>query len=343
MSRIRLVNATLNQELRWRSLAIKKSLDDICHTLTAELHPGERLKVRRHDKIQTRYENPLVNDPSTRRGGRLVTTALIDEITSEAGDDKHGVTIVGRSPARDIIDSTWSGALAGLTLRGVVRAIGGKFGIVCDTFPVDEPDPTAVVASFGWENESPWTKLITEADAQKYILTSNEAGNLYLWPVASSVRGEGFRVTEKVNVKTARWTENGAEQFHEYIARGGGVSERVVDASCGGNRVLTINMDDPQTTARKLRRRAEMEARRRKETRTRVMVAGWGLTDEELARNFRGETDKKEIFWIPNAIIPVSIPSLGLDTTLLICEVEYEASAESFGATLTLVNRDAYT
>ncbi|GMO45899.1 MAG: hypothetical protein Pg6C_07860 [Treponemataceae bacterium] len=340
MSRIRLVNATLKKELVWRNLKIKKSLDDICHTLTAELDSGERLKVRRHDKLEVRYENPVMRD-SASAGGRRVTTVLVDEITADADVSKHGVTVIGRSPARDIIDSSWSDKLADMTLREALRAIGGKFGIRCDTFPVDRPDPTKTVKGFGWENESPWAKLIAESDAQGYILTSNEAGNLYLWPVASGVRTEGFHVTENVNIKTAKWTENGAEQFHEYIVRGGNKSETVIDESCRSSRVLTINIDDPQITADKLKRRAETEMRRRKETRTQVTVPGWGLTDGQIER--LGETVRKEIFWVPNILIPVRIPTLGLDATLLISEVEYEAAPDSFGAALTVVNRDAYT
>jgi hypothetical protein len=109
-------------------------------------------------------------------GGRRVTAVFADEITADAGISRHSVTVIGRSPAHDIIDSLWSGSLAGMTLREITRTIGGKFGIVCDTFPVNKPDPTATVKGFGWENESPWTKFIAEADAQGFILTSNEAG-----------------------------------------------------------------------------------------------------------------------------------------------------------------------
>jgi prophage tail gpP-like protein len=107
--------------------------------------------------------------------------------------------------------------------------------------------------------------------------------------------------------------------------------------------VLTIDIDDPNITADKLKSRAQTEMRRRKETRTSVTVGGWGLTDAQIKKIAAGGTARKEIFWIPNSIIPVNIPTLGLNTTLLICEVEYEADSSTFGSTLTLVKRDAYT
>jgi prophage tail gpP-like protein len=99
-------------------------------------------------------------------------------------------------------------------------------------------------------------------------------------------------------------------------------------------------MTDPEVTFDKIKRRAETEMRRRKENKTVVTVSGWGLTDEQIKR--LGTTAEKEIFWIPNALIPVRIPSLGLNCSLLISEVEYEASPDTMMTTLTLVNREAY-
>jgi len=55
-----------------------------------------------------------------------------------------------------------------------------------------------------------------------------------------------------------------------------------------------------------------------------------------------GATIRKEIFWVPNLLIPVSMPSLGKDTKLLIAEVEMEASVETMSSTITLVKREAY-
>jgi prophage tail gpP-like protein len=338
MSRIIVKNASTGAELVWRHVTIKKSLDEICHTLTVELSASESGKVKKHHKIEVRFANPYIKDSG---GARRVTTVLVDEITVHADIQKHGITVVGRSPARDIIDSTWSDDCADQTLGQITEYIGGKFGIACDTFPTNKPDPTENVSSFSWENESPWTKLIGEADNQGYILTSNEAGGLYIWPVASSVRGEGFHLTEGVNIKTIEWTENGAEQFHEYVVTGGFCDpERVIDSTCPGRRTLTIDITDPSITQTKLKRKAETERNRRSERRTTVTVPGWGLTDEQI-KNL-GTTEGKEIFWVPNILIPVKGPSIGLNAKLLISEVEYEASPENHGCKVTVVNREAY-
>lgn len=338
MSRIIVRNAATGAELAWRHIKIRKSLDEICHTLYAELAASESGKVKKHNKIEVRFANPFIKDSG---GARLVTTVLVDEVTANADIQKRGVTVIGRSPARDIIDSTWSDERAGLTLGELAEYIGGKFGIVCDTFPTDKPDPTQIVANFSWENESPWTKLIGEADNQGYILTSSEAGGLYIWPVAAAARGEGFHLTEGANIKTISWTENGAEQFHEYVVTGGGGEERIIDGTCPGSRVLTVDITDPLIEPAKLKRKAETERNRRRERRITAGVSGWGLTDGQI-KNLGAVTKGKEIFWVPNILIPVKCPSIGLNAKLLISEAEYEAGPESYSCAVTLVNREAY-
>jgi prophage tail gpP-like protein len=336
MSRLIVKNATSDTELLWRHINIKKSLDDICHTLELEIPAGERVKVHKHDKIEVRCENPLVKHSS---GKPRVTTVMVDEITATADVTKHSVLVIGRSPARDIIDSTWTQPLANMTLYEVTKNICDKFGIDCIHIPTGS-DTTEKVPVFSWQNESPWTKLIAEADSQGFILTSNEAGGLYIWKPEGAVRQEGFHLTEGWNIKSIEWKENGAEQYHEYIVTGGFGGESVFDETCKNNRILTIDLTYPEINPIKLRRRAETEMRRRRENRTTVIVSGWGLIDTQI-KNL-GETIRKEIFWVPNLLIPISMPSLGLRANLLISEVKQEADTKTMSSTITLVNREAY-
>jgi prophage tail gpP-like protein len=339
MSRIIVENATIGTELLWRHISIKKSLDNICHTLELEIPASERFKVHKHEKIKVCYENFLVKDSG---GKRLVTTVMIDEIMASADVSKHAVLVMGRSPARDIIDSTWSGTLMNMTLYKITKRICDKFGIACTNIPTNRGDITEQVKIFAWENESPWMKLITEADSQGFMLTSNEAGGLYIWRPGGTVRHEGFHFTEGRNIKTIEWKENGAEQYHQYVVTGGyGNPVSVIDATCNNNRVLTINLTNPGVGPSKLRNRAQTEMRRRKENRATVTVSGWGLTDTQI-KNLGAGTKGEEIFWAPNFLIPVRVPSLDLSANLLIAEVEQEADQKAMSSTITLVNREAY-
>jgi prophage tail gpP-like protein len=339
MSRIIVENITGGRELLWRHINIKKSLDNICHTLELEIPASERAKVHRHDKIEVRCENPLVK---TSGGKPRVTTVRVDEITDAADVSKHSLLVIGRSPARDIIDSTWSKTWLERTLYQLAALICNEFGITCTIIPKGQ-DFTARVPVFSWQNESPWTKLIAEADGQGFILTSNEAGDLYVWKPEGTVRKEeGFHLSEGWNVKSIEWKENGAEQYHEYIVTGGFGDVSVIDDTCKNNRILTIDLTYPETDPEKLRRRAQTEMSRRMGNRVTVTVPGWGLTDTQIRNNLGPDTSGKEIFWVPNLLIPVSMPSLGLQANLLIAEVEQEADTKTMGSTITLVNRDAY-
>jgi len=333
------------RELRWRRIWIRKSLDSICHALELVLPPSERPNVRRHDRIQVRIANPLITDSG---GRRLVTTALVDEVETAAGASGHSVTVLGRSPARDIVDSTWSDdrwvnpeTTTPHTLAEIVGSIAEKFGIDFAWLPTDVPDPTGHVNFFAWQNETPWQKIITEADSQEFLFTSNGAGGLHLWRVAHAPRVEGFHVTEGQNARSITLRENGAEQFHRYVVTGNFEEvEEAVDHECPPGRVMTIDMTGFDVTREKMRNRALLERNRRREVRAAVAVSGWGLSDGQIAA--LGDTAGKYVFWGPNFMVPVRAPTVGLDEPLLVAEVEHEADHEAMQTTLTLTRRAAY-
>ena len=325
------------KELLWRKVKIRKSLDEICHSVELELPASERNKIKRHDKIVVRVFNPNYTDSDQKR---RVTTVFIDEITDFVKPGQKSLTVLGRSPARDIIDSTWSDTILGsASFEDIAKKIADKFKIPLARMPKDSK-PTDPVPSFSWENESPWTKLLSEVDNEGFIFTSNEAGGLYLWKVATGVRKEGFRLSEGQNIRNIQTTENGAGQYHTYIVKGGGKEKKETDETCKNNRVLTINLTDLIVSEQVLKRRALTEKLRRQEIKTVVTVSGWGLSDHQLKA--LGSTGEKEVFWNPNFLIPVKIPSSNLDGNYLISQVEQIADQSSFTSDITLVNPKVY-
>jgi prophage tail gpP-like protein len=341
------------QNLVWRNIKVRKSLDEICHYMELELPVSERAKIHKHDKVEVRLFSPYITLNEESNHTRRVTTVMVDAVTDVTDTAHKGLLVIGRSPARDIIDSTWPGEELHLqTLEQIANDIVSPFfdavGIEKFDFekrphvtrmPTNGPE-TDTIFSFSWENESPWQKLIAAADSKGYIFTSNEAGNLYLWRVAEKERNEGFSLTEGSNIRNIQATENGAEQFHEYVVKGSFLKAREVDETCTNNRIMTIHVTDERTDQISLERRALTEKNRRKETRTVVTVSGWGLSENRIKA--WGSTLQKEIVWNPNFLIPVTIPSGGLNGNLLISQVEYQADASSMTTALTLVNKKAY-
>ncbi len=327
----------VTKPLSWTMVHGRKSLDEICHSVEVEIPLSERDKVHKHDTLQVRVKNKYLTDNGS---SRPITTVKIDEVADSTDASKKTLTVLGRSPARDIIDSQWSDTISGSPdLLTVAKQIGQKFKIDVMHYPSTENGTTAVT-QFSWENESPWSKLLNEADAQGYILCSNQIGNLYLWKPASGVRREGFYLEEGKNVKSVRNSENGAEQFHEYIVKACGKEGKAIDTTCPNNRILTINLSDFILDQEKLNRRAKTEMLRRRENRTTVTVSGWGLTNEQIKA--LGDTYQKEVFWECNFLIPVKLPSSAKKGNMLISAVDFKADKDSMTTDIELVNKDAY-
>ena len=323
--------------LQWNRVQIKKSLDEICHSLTLELPVSQKGLLHVHDTIEVRFYNKYI----THNDGNLrVTTVRIDEITDTTESGRKFITVVGRSPARDIIDSTWTGETNSATLLDVAKSIAtGTFGIEVQHLPRDV-DYTEIIPALAWDCESPWTKLLNAADNQGYVLTSNEAGGLYLTKSGRDAEYWHFILAEGMNIKSVETTESGAEQFHEYVVVSSGVTGRAIDSRCKNDRILTLNLTDFQLDQEKANRRAQIELYRRRKTTTKVTVSGWGLTDEQI-RAF-ADTREKELFFNPNFLIPVYIPYAQLDAKMMISEVEYRADQHQFDCTVSLVNPEVY-
>lgn len=332
----------------WRRVMVRKSLDEICHYAEVEIPESERSLVHKHGIMQVRYISQYITESKDAYGGRYgfhpVTTVYIDEIDEETEKNTRGIIVSGRSAARDIIDSKWSGTMLGQpTLLDVLRKVGGDVGfessdITC--LPTNKGDMTKTVFSFSWENESPWAKLLTVADAQGFIITSNQLGGLYIEQPARGVCNWGFAIEEGVNVRHPRRSESGAEQFHEYIVNGSGNQGTAIDSTCPNKRILTINLSEFITDQEQLNRRAKTEMLRRRENKITCTLDGWGLTEEQIKK--LGGTYHKEIFWEVNLLLPVKLPSCDVNANMLISQVEYTADTKSFSCDVTLVKPEAY-
>lgn len=332
----------------WKRVMVRKSLDEICHYAEVEIPSSERDLFHKHGIFQVRYLSKYISEGRDSYGGEYgfhpVTTVYIDQIDEETEKASHGVIITGRSAARDIIDSKWCGFISGNpTLLQVLRKIAGEFGfedkdVIC--LPTNRGDLTQTVSSFSWENESPWSKLLTMADAQGFIITSNQLGGLYIEQPARSSCNWGFAIEEGVNVIHPRRSESGAEQFHEYTVKACGDEATVIDSTCPNKRKLTINLTEFIIDKEKLNRRAKTEMLRRREDRITCTLSGWGLTEEQIKK--LGGTYHKEIFWEVNLLIPVKIPSCNMNANMLISQVEYSADSNSLSCDVTLVKPEAY-
>ena len=341
-------------ELVWRKIKIRKSLDEVCHYLEMEMPVSEREKIDKHDRIEIRVYNPYISQEEDNFHCRRITTVLIDNIAEHYDSHSQSLTVIGRSPARDIIDSAWSDRIIEPTLEEAAQKAAEPFGIRIDRESIGSP-PTDHIFQFSWESESPWGKLINECDSQGFIFTSSEDGSLYLWKVATSIRheregGEEFSGTtffhlsvdpqKGHNIREIEILREGSGQFHEYVAKGNFMEKKVLDEKCKSHRKLEISLSDNNISEIALERRAITEKRRRQGNKINVTVDGWGLTELQIKK--LGNTKGKEIFWNPNFLVPVDFPFLNYNEQLLISTVEHTAGLDGMTSVITLVDKEVY-
>ena len=352
----------LFKDLVWKKIRVRKSLDEICHYVEVELPIEEREKIQLHNRLEVRYSSESIYDYDYKAAGweslltdytRRVTTVVVDEINETVDAKQRFITVIGRSPARDIIDSSWSGNYRDKTLLQLSAEISKKFNI--ESFPIPRHLKTDPVEPFSWDCESPWAKLLNEAENQGLFITSNESGDLYVLKLGEDLQSIGFNIVEGINLKKVKIIERGTEQFWNYLVFGGGKDQlgKAVDDTFPREyqcRIKSMKMTDPKISKTKLDARAQNEMIRRREKKIHATVTGWGLTDEQIL-NIRNSwklegvntTREKELFWNPGYTVGVHIPSCGLkNTSFLITQVEYTADTSTFSCDITMTKPEAY-
>lgn len=331
-------------EIKYISMNIRKSIDEICHYAEISMPFAEKDKIRKHDKIFIKYEFEYKN----KKEEKLVTTVLIDEITLSVSGSEKNVSVVCRSPARDIVDSSYSDAISNETLVGVVSRIVEKFKdsegksfIAVSHYPTNA-DVSPVIESFNFENESPWSKLINIVENNNYSIASNNAGGLYVWKKDRLLANTAFhKLVEGKNIKSITYTKNGGAQYGKYIAKGNSNEAEATDSSCPASRVMTINISDSNVSETELKNRAVSEMKRRKGETLKIVVPGIGLTESDI--NKLSTVERTELFFEAKQGIDIDIKSIDVPKHMVCRDVEYTVSKDDFSTTITLVQKDDIT
>lgn len=331
IQRVTIINVTKNKTINFLSLNIRKSIDEICHYVDIKIPFSERIKINKHDKIKIMYYCEYFTKSKT----RPITTLLVDEITTTINQSSKSVSVIARSPARDIVDSSYSDTISSMSLLNVVKQIAQKFNVAAEHYPT-KVDASPPVDSFNFENESPWSKLLNIAENNNYAVASSQVGNLYVWKKNQRIMSLPFhKLVEGQNVKSVQYTENGAYQYCNYVVKGNSNDATSTDATINSKRCCCLVMTDSYISQVELENRAKSEMRKRKCNTLILTVPGFGLLDEQIKK--LATTEKTEVFYEANQSIPVIIPSLNIKKNMVIKDVEYNLSNEDFSCNLTLV------
>lgn len=331
--RVAIINLKKNHaNIDYLSLNIRKSIDEICHYADIKIPFSERHKINKHDIIKIMYYSKYF----TTKKPRPITTLLVDEIKITISKEEKSVSVIARSPARDIVDSSYSDSISSMSLLNVVKNIASKFSLTAEHYPKDL-DASPQVDSFNLENETAWNKLLDIAENNNYAIASSQLGNLYVWKKSQRISSlPGKKLIEGENIKTIEYTENGAYQFRNYTVKGNGKEATSSDTSVKSKRCCSIVMTDSYVSEVELENRAKTEMKRRRSSTITVTVPGFGLSDEEIKK--LETTIKTEVFYEANQSIPIIIPSLNINTSMVIKDVVYNLNKDNYSSTLTLVD-----
>lgn len=323
--------------IKFHSLTIKKSIDEICHSAEITCPLSELKKVKRHNKI---FIKALMD---WNKEERAVTYILADDISATLNSREKRMTIVGRSYARDIIDSIDSGRIEAAKLTHVVDKIAQKYNsdIKVSHYPT-AADSSPYIQSFSWENESVWQKLLTVAENNGYAIASSQTSGLYVWSRKTNLANNAnHKFIENENIVSATLNAKGYEQFYRYCVKGNYNSTEQIDFSCKTKRVYTLNFTDENISKKELLNRAKAELMRRKTDELTIELNNWGLSDKEIERKKFTNGSKVEVFYEPKQLIPVKIPSFNIDKKMIIKDVTFNLSPDNFSSTILLVDEGA--
>lgn len=286
-----------------------------------------------------------------------VFTGYVDKIAGALEGKNRVVRVAGRSRTSDLVDCSSlieGGEFVRATFTAICRTICAPFGIEVDdaanvggqVIPVDAIDPAETCFAF----------LERLARIVNVVLTDDARGRLVI--ARSSGRAASGSLKEGVNILRAETALDATRRHDRYVTKaqlpGWGSWQGLFDIN--GNEAVRpgtrprpdiqavfTDPDVPRYRPRVIEAeglvedagalsRAIWQCRREiaRGTELQVTVVGWRQKDGRL--------------WTINEMIPVTIPSLGIEAELLISAVSYGLSISGGGiTTLTLYPPDAFT
>lgn len=275
-----------------------------------------------------------------------VITGFVD--SSERGYDagSHEISVVGRDAAGDVVDCSVFfnneklGNIQGQSLLGIVKLLVKPFGL-----SVRDEVKAGAMKLQGWAiepGESVWDNIERAARLHAVMIMSDGNGGLVI--TRAGTGGNPTALIEGENVLSASFCRDDSNRFSKYIIKGqtsnagsefittaefdNHQSAEILDSTIKRYRPYLIDIDD-LTAGVSLKDRGlwERNVRRGKSRRISVTVQGWSAKDR---------------IWQPNEMVPVKLPTLGVEARLLIVSVTYLLDNQGSRTELLLSPREAY-
>ncbi|MBK5146003.1 phage tail protein [Budviciaceae bacterium BWR-B9] len=339
--------------------------DDLVLQINGKLISGwDRVRVTRNieclpsdfdlslmDRYSSSDDSQLVNpgDPCTvLLGEDPVITGYIDRWSSMIDKSRHEVNATGRSKCQDLVDCSaeWeNNVISQSTALQICQKLAKPYGIDVTSDIADMGIVPQFTLNWGESSQEVIDRITRWAALLYYDLPD---GNLYLTRVGDRKAASG--VAQGINIENAIYDSGIDERFSDYIGVSMSLTPVMESTSDAGYSSITkASAQDPEVASMRYRNRIiivestlnvndraqdcidwEMNRRYGRSKVLQVTVDSWRDSDGKL--------------WEPNTLIPITIPTFGLNDELwLLAEVTYLKDENGTTSRMVLMPPAAFT
>ena len=275
-------------------------------------------------------------------GDDLVVTGYIDRWESSIAATRHEVRATGRGKCQDLLDCSaeWpNNVISQATALQIAQKLAQPYGISVSTDIEDMATVPQITINWG---ESPQEIIDRISRWAAYLYYDLPDGNLYLTRVGTKSAASG--VEQGKNVEEASYQYSIDERFSDYV----GVSLSTSPLGGDYSAVTEATAQDPDVATMRYRKRIIIvESTMLAADKARDCI-GWEMNrrygrSKQLRVTVDSWRDSAGALWEPNTLIPISIPTLGLnDENWLLSEVTFTRDDNGTHAQMLLMPPEAF-
>lgn len=273
-----------------------------------------------------------------------VITGYVDDVNPSYNKDTHSISVEGRDKAADLVDcsaGTDPGEHLNISLEALAKKLCTPFGItvkmqvtgggISDRFPLWKVHP----------GESVFETLDRAAKTRQVLIFSDGLGSIIISRTGTTKATT--QLVEGKNILEGRAKYSHRDRYSRYTVKsqlGGWSAEVSPDTATG---VIATSTDATVKRFRPL----EIVSEASVDTKTAKKRVDW----EKSVRQGRSSVFTVDVegfrqgdgtLWLPNTLVQLKSPWLGVDRELLITEVSYQQTSDGSKATLELEAKEAF-
>ncbi|MBG6243172.1 MAG: phage tail protein [Candidatus Symbiopectobacterium sp. Dall1.0] len=275
-------------------------------------------------------------------GEDLVLSGYIDRWASSIYRSQHETRAMGRGKCQDLVDCSaeWeNNVINQATPLQIAQKLAAPYGISVTTGITDMATVPQFTINWG---ESPQEIIDRISRWAAFLYYDQPDGNLYLTRLGTTSAASG--VEQGRNIEQAFYQSGMDERFSDYV----GVSLSTTSLSGDYSKVEIATERDPEADAMRYRKRiiivesTMIAANRERDCIRWEMNRRYGRS-KQLQVTVDSWRDSAGALWEPNTIIPISIPTMGLDgENWLLAEVTFMRDENGTRAQMMLMPPSAF-